>query len=83
MNAKMNELMKKCYTVPEKMASEEKAFELASVLRRELRGSQLTVLELLFETCADWVGDTAEDAFVQGVAAGSTYAAKVISDAET
>jgi hypothetical protein len=70
MNAKMNELMKKCYTVPEKMASEAKAYELTSVLRRELKGSQLTVLELLFETCVDWVGDVEEAAFAQGVLAG-------------
>jgi hypothetical protein len=83
MNAKMNELMKKCYTVPEKMASEAKAYELTSVLRRELKGSQLTVLELLFETCVDWVGDVEEAAFVQGVVAGSMYAGKAISDGES
>lgn len=70
MNVEMNERMKRCYTVPEKMPSEEKAYELASVLRRELKGSQLTVLELLFETCADWVGDVEEAAFAQGVLAG-------------
>jgi hypothetical protein len=34
MNVEMNERMKRCYTVPEKMASEEKAYELTSVLRR-------------------------------------------------
>lgn len=69
MDATMKTLMQRCYIVPERTLNEEKMYELATILRQELHGSQLATLEAMLEACVDWAGDIAEDAFVQGASA--------------